>query len=350
MALDTGVYVTRNINLCTDSSQDCWSPLGTGLPGAPVTQLQALNYGSAAFLRASTYGRGLWQIPLLTAGVTPTSATLSPSTLTFANQAVNTLSSSQSVTLTNTGTITLTIGSIAVSQNFAQQNDCTQPLAPGATCSIQVSFAPSTTGALQGSLTVFANVPTGQVIASLSGTGLPAGNVVLLPTSLAFGSSLIGTPTAAQNLTISNTGGVSVHLQTPTTTGDFPITANTCGASLAPNSGCTVSIAFKPTAAGGRVGVFIISDDAGTQTAQLSGNGQAPATAVLSGTTLNFSQPQTVGTKSSPQQITLTNNGDISLTDIAIAVSGRLSRPRTTAAPSWSDTQAAPSRSPSCRP
>jgi hypothetical protein len=121
VALDTGVYVTRNINLCTDSSQDCWSPLGTGLPGAPVMQLQALNYGSAAFLRASTYGRGLWQVPLLTAGVTPTSATLSPSTLTFANQAVNTLSSSQSVTLTNTGTITLTIGSIAVSQNFAQQ-------------------------------------------------------------------------------------------------------------------------------------------------------------------------------------------------------------------------------------
>ena len=185
-----------------------------------------------------------------------------------------------------------------------------------------MSFAPSTTGALQGSLTVFANVPTGQVIASLFGTGLPARNVVLLPTSLAFGSSLIGTPTAAQNLTISNTGGVSVHLQAPTTTGDFPITANTCGASLAPNSGCTVSIAFKPTAAGGRVGVFIISDDAGTQTAQLSGNGQAPATAALSGTTLNFSQPQTVGTKSSPQQITLTNNGDISLTDIAIAVTG----------------------------
>ncbi len=322
VALDTGVYVTRNINLCTDSSQRCWSVYGTGLPAAPVTQLQAINYGSASLLRASTYGRGLWQIPLVTAGITPTSATLSPSTLTFANQAVNTVSNSQSVTVTNTGTITLTMSSIAVSQNFTQQNDCTQPLAPGGTCSIQVSFAPSTAGALQGSLTVFANVPTGQVTASLSGTGLPAGNVVLLPTSLAFGSSLIGTPTAAQNLTISNTGGVSVNLQTPTTTGDFPITANTCGASLAPNSGCTVSIIFNPTAAGGRAGVFTISDDAGTQTAQLSGNGQAPATAVLSGTSLNFSQPQTVGTKSSPQQITLTNNGDISLTDITIAVTG----------------------------
>jgi Abnormal spindle-like microcephaly-assoc'd, ASPM-SPD-2-Hydin len=160
------------------------------------------------------------------------------------------------------------------------------------------------------------------VTASLSGAGLPAGNIVLSPTSLAFGSSVIGTHTAAQNLTISNTGGVSITLQTPVTTGDFPITANTCGTSLAPNSGCTISIAFNPTAAGGRAGVFTISDDAGTQTAQLSGNGQAAATAILSGASLNFSQPQTVGTKSGPQQVTLTNNGDISLTDIAISVTG----------------------------
>jgi hypothetical protein len=322
VALDTGVYVTRNINLCTDSSQDCWSVLGTGLPGAPVTQLQAINYGSAALLRASTYGRGLWQIPLVTAGITPTSATLSPASLTFAGQAVNTLSSAESVTLTNTGTFTLTISSIAVSQNFVQQNNCALTLKPGDTCAIQVSFAPASTGALQGTLTVFANVPTGQVSASLSGTGLPAGNIVLSPTSLAFGSSIIGTKTAAQNLTISNTGGVSVTLQTPVTTGDFPITANTCGTSLAPNSGCTISIAFNPTAAGGRAGVFTISDDEGTQTAQLSGNGQATATAVLSGNSLNFSQPQMVGIKSGPQQVTLTNNGDVSLTDIAIGVTG----------------------------
>jgi hypothetical protein len=323
VALDTGVYVTRNINLCTDSSQNCWSVLGTGLPGAPVMQLQAINYGSStSLLRAATCGRGLWQIPLLTAGVATTAATLTPATLTFASQAVNTLGNSQSVTVTNTGAVTLTITSITASQNFAQQNNCTQPLSQGVTCTIQVSFAPAATGALQGVLTVFGNVSTGQVTASLSGTGLAAGNMVLSPTSLNFGNSLVGTPTAAQNITISNTGGIGVSLQAPVVTGDFQISANTCGASLAPNSGCTVSITFNPTVAGGRAGVFSIKDDSGTQIAQLSGNGQAAATAALSGTSLNFSQPQTVGTKSSQQQVTVTNNGDVSLTDIAIAVSG----------------------------
>ena len=322
VALDTGVYATRNINLCTDSAQNCWSPLGTGLPGAPVTQLQAINYGGASLLRAATYGRGIWEIPLLTAGLANSTATLSPSSLTFPSQAVGTQGSSQNVTVTNTGTVNLTITSIIVSQNFAQQNNCTQPVAPGGTCNIQASFAPGTTGALQGLLTVFGNLPSGQITTALSGTGLAAGNVVLSPVTLNFGNSLIGSPTPAQNITISNTGGVNVTLQTPVVTGDFQIGANTCGTALAPNFGCTVSVVFNPTAAGGRTGVFSISDSGGTQTVQLSGNGQAAATAVLSGTSLSFSQPQTVGTKSSTQPITLTNNGDVSLTDIAVSVSG----------------------------
>ncbi|HYK37560.1 choice-of-anchor D domain-containing protein [Alloacidobacterium sp.] len=322
VALDTGVYVTRNINQCIDSSQECWSVLGTGLPNAPVTELQALNYGSTSLLRASTYGRGIWEIPLLTAGSTPTTATLAPSTLTFASQAVNTTGASQNVTLTNTGTFTLTITSITVSTNFTEQDNCMQPLAPNGTCTIQISFAPTATGPLNEDLTVFGNLPAGQITASLSGTGLAADNIVLSPTSMNFGSSLIGTATAAQNITISNTGGVAVNLKSPSVTGDFQISANTCGPSLPPNFGCTVSIIFNPTVAGGRVGVFSITDDADTQTVQLSGNGQAAATAVLSGNNLNFSQPQTVGTKSSPQQVLLTNNGDVSLANISVAVSG----------------------------
>jgi hypothetical protein len=322
VALDTGVYVTRNINVCTASSQACWTPFGTGLPNAPVIQLSAFNEGSTSLLRAATYGRGIWQIPLATAGTPVSAATLSPTSLTFTSQQVNTVSGAQTVTVTNTSPVALTITSITASPNFADQNQCTQPLAQGATCIVQVSFAPTATGPLQGVLTVFGNVAGGQVTAALSGTGLAAGNIVVLPGSINFGNSIIGTATPAQNITISNTGGVSVGLQAPVVTGDFQVSANTCGTSLAPNYGCTVSVTFTPTAAGGRSGVLSIADDDGTQTVQLSGNGQAAATAVLSGTSLNFSQPQTVGTRSNPQQVTLTNNGDISLTDISIAVSG----------------------------
>jgi hypothetical protein len=322
IALDTGVYVTRNISLCADNLQSCWSAFGTGLPNAPVTQLLVFNYLNISQLRAATYGRGIWQVPLVTAGTLPTAATLNPGSLTFASQQVETTSSPQTVTVTNTGTHTLNITSITAGGDFSEQDNCTQPVAPGGTCSIQVSFTPAQTGLRQDVLTVFGNVPSGQVTASLSGTALAAGNMVLQPASLSFGNWLVGTTTTAQNVTISNTGGVSVSLRAFAATGDFQISANTCGTSLAPNFGCTVAITFTPTVAGPRIGVFSVTDDEGTQTVQLSGSGQAKPTAVLSTASLNFPTPQTIGTKSDSQQVTLTNNGDVSLTGIGIAVAG----------------------------
>ncbi|HEX3438618.1 MAG TPA: choice-of-anchor D domain-containing protein [Pseudacidobacterium sp.] len=322
VATDTGVYVTQNITLCTDTVNPCWSRLGTGLPYAPVTQLKYVNYSSTALLLASTYGRGIWQIPLLSAGTVATTASLTPSSLTFAAQQENTVSSAQTMTVTNTGTFTLTITSIATGADFSESDNCTQPLSPGATCAIQVSFAPQQTGTIQETLTVYGNLSGGQVAASLSGTGLNPGNVELLPGSLSFGNALVGTTTAAQNITISNTGGVSVNLQTPMVTGDFQISANTCGTSLAPNFGCTVAVVFAPKASGPRTGVFSIADSSGTQTVQLAGNGQMPATASVSPTNLNFSTPVIVGDKSSGQVVTLTNNGDVALSQIAISVTG----------------------------
>ena len=196
----------------------------------------------------------------------------------------------------------------------------------GGSCTISVTFTPTATGARSATLTVYLNVSGGQVTIPLSGTGIPGGAIVLAPTSLSFPVSpnpypLIGQTTAPQNVTISNTGGVSVNLQLPTVTGDFAIVANTCSASLASNYGCTVSVAFTPTVAGQRSGVFSITDDVGTQTATLSGIGLAPATDTISPTALSF--PATVvGTASTPQAVTLSNSGGSPLTSISVSVTG----------------------------
>ena len=64
-----------------------------------------------------------------------------------------------------------------------------------------------------------------------------------------------------------------------------------------------------------------LPDSAGTQTAQLTGNGLAPATDSLSPLNLSFG-PQVVGTQSQPQQVTLTNTGDQALQLIATGTSG----------------------------
>jgi hypothetical protein len=324
VAMDGGVYVTTEVASC--ASANCWSVYGTSLPNAPIVELavasaMATGDGRTGELRAATYGRGIWQIPLLTASTLVQPAmSLSPSALNFATQAVATASSPQTITVTNTGSVPLTVSQVATTGDFNETDNCTAaPIATNSNCAIEVSFLPTVTGSRSGVLTVYGNVSGGQATATLTGNASAAAAIVLTPVVLTFPSTVINATSALQNITISNTGASTVALQAPSITGDFKLTTNTCGASLGPSVGCTVSIAFIPTASGTRSGVFSITDGAGTQTASLSGIGTSPATDALSPLTLTFAAQQ-ITTASAVQQITLTNSGDLPLTLIAAQI------------------------------
>jgi len=325
VAMDTGVYVTTEIASC--ATANCWSVYGASLPNAPVVELavasaMATGDGRAGELRAATYGRGIWQIPLLTAGTFVQPAiSLSPTALNFATQAVATASAAQTITVTNTGSVLLTVSQVATTGDFNETDNCTAaPIAPNSTCAIQVSFLPTVTGSRSGVLTVYGNVSGGQATATLTGNASAAGAIVLTPVVLTFPSTVINATSALQDIAISNTSAGAIALQTPSITGDFKLTANTCGASLGTSAGCTVSVAFIPTASGTRSGIFSITDGAGTQTASLSGIGTSPATDALSPLALIFGAQQ-ITTASAAQQITLTNSGDLPLTLIAAQIS-----------------------------
>ncbi len=329
IALDTGVYATRSIATC--ASADCWDVYGTGLPNAPVTELAAATGmstgdGRTGELRASTYGRGIWQIPLLTAVAPAVPAiTLSSTAVTFPNQQAGTQSPSVTLTVTNSGNATLTVTSVTTTGDFAEAENCVgSPLAPSATCSVSVQFVPTGTGTRNGVLTVYGNVAGGQATATLTGVGTGAASVVLTPIAMSFASTPVGATTSAQNVTVSNTGGNSSNLQSITVNGDFTITANSCGSSLAPQTGCTISMEFAPTASGQRSGTLTVVDDVGTQVATLSGIGISPATDALAPLSLSF-PPQELGTASTPQQVRLTNTGGAALTLIAPLVTGDFS-------------------------
>ncbi len=324
VANDAGVFATQAINTCV--TQNCWSQLGTGLPDSPVTQLQAApglptGDGRVGVLRAGTYGRGLWEIPLLTAhNAQQPQLSASPSSLSFLSQPVGTQSNALAVTLLSFGNSPAVISSIAVTGDFVETDTCVGSSVPvGDNCTVSVRFAPTAQGGRSGLLTIYANVPGGQVTVALSGTGTAPAAVVLTPLQVSFGPTIVNQTAAAQILTISNTGGNPSALQVPTITGDFAIGANTCGNSLPSQVGCSISITFTPTASGTRSGVLTVVDSAGTQTAQLVGIGQSPATDTLSPTSLNFPAQQT-GTTSAKQQVTLTNAGDVPLTLIAAAI------------------------------
>src|SRR5579871_1767982 len=84
----------------------------------------------------------------------PPSLTLSTGTVSFPPQSQGSFSFPQSVSVTNTGGAALSISSITVTGDFAQTNSCGTSLAAGASCMIQVAFAPSTTGTRTGVLTI----------------------------------------------------------------------------------------------------------------------------------------------------------------------------------------------------
>ena len=322
VATDAGVYSTRQISSCTFGPNNCWSVFGTGLPYAPVTQLNASSASSSPnVLVAATYGRGIWQIPLWTAGMELTTATIDSSSLTFAPQVMGTASPTRTITVTNKGGIALAVTSITADAPFSKSDNCVgRAVNEGGSCTIQVVFAPDHVGEISGKLTVLANVPGGRIDVALAGTGSPAGSVKLSPGILDFGQVAIGKSSAWFNVTLENATSVTVPLTSITASAPFRVAADPCSPALAANSACAVSVEFDPTQAGQATGTLGVIDYVGNQTVFLKGTGAVAATDTLSASSLVFSSTP-VGQESSPSIVTLSNTGDMPLNAITAAAS-----------------------------
>ncbi len=261
-------------------------------------------------------------------GTTAPFVSLSPTSLGFGNQLLNSASAAQSVTLTNTGSAALTITSIAASGDFSQTNTCGATVAVAGTCAISVKFTPSATGSRTGSISVTDNASGSPHTVSLTGTGT-APLVSLAPTSLSFGNQLLNTASAAQSVTLTNTGSAALTITGIAASGDFSQT-NTCGGSVAAAGTCTISVTFTPTAAGSRTGTISVTDNASgsPQTVTLAGTGTTAPAVSFSPTGLSFgNQPLT--TTSAAQVVTLTNTGSAALTITTVAASGDFSQTNT---------------------
>ncbi|HEX6771146.1 MAG TPA: choice-of-anchor D domain-containing protein, partial [Acidobacteriaceae bacterium] len=324
LGTDIGVYVTTSITQCGDITQNCWSLYGAGLPPVRVTTLNAVDSSGETWLRAGTKGRGVWQAELASIAIktSTASATITPTPLNFAPQAVGSTSASETLTVRNTGLTNLTLGPPSITNSdFVVNSGCPASLAAGASCGMSIVFAPTAVGQRSATLTIAANVDNGSLSADLEGVGTQPAAIVLTPLRMDFGSVRIGQTSAVQYLTVANTGSNPAGLKPLTISGPFSLSANTCGNSLAANTSCTVGIVFTPTISGAASGSLVAADDAGIQTALLSGNGQTGPTDTLSATSLIFSE-QAIGTTSAAQQVTVTNTGDGALTNIKVQVTG----------------------------
>ena len=268
---------------------------------------------------------GTQNIALSGAG-TAAGVTLTPSNLTFGSTVIGTTATAQSVTLTNTGTSSLSITALAASGDFALDAGSTcsisTPVAAGNTCTIAATFTPTATGVRTGVVTITDNASGGAQIIALTGTGTAPG-VTLAPSSLTFGSTVVGTTTAVQSVTLNNTGTSALTISALAASGDFALDpSTTCSTSspVAASGTCTIAVTFSPTAIGSRTGTVTISDNAGggTQTITLSGSGTAPGVS-LNPSSLTFGNTL-VGATSAAQSVTLTNTGSSPLTIVSKSV------------------------------
>ena len=117
-----------------------------------------------------------------------------------------------------------------------------------------------------------ARTPTATATATVSATPTAtatAGALSVSPAKLKFNAQKVRTTSRARILKVTNEGAAAVSFTGMPITGDFAQT-NTCGASVAGRGSCTISVTFKPTAAGKRTGNLPLA----RQRQQQSTNGQ----------------------------------------------------------------------------
>ena len=201
------------------------------------------------------------------------SVSLSPASLEYSAQAVGSTSQPQTVLLRNMGSSILSILSIKISADFAETDNCGSSVPAAGSCAFSVTFIPAAGGLRSGSILVQDNAAGSPHLINLNGSGSGA-VVTLTPTSVAFPAQPVGTSSAAQAVTLTNSGSASLNISSLQVTGDFLQTDN-CPTALTSGSSCTINITFTPTASGTRSAALTISDDAAgnSQTVPLTGTG-----------------------------------------------------------------------------
>ena len=230
----------------------------TALVGAPWHEIGSNQRQGAAYVWLSA-----------------TTVMLSPTSLSFGNEPVNVTSVAKTVTLKNLGNSSLYVNSLTASTNFAvASTTCSAPLGVGKTCKASVTFTPSQPYSMSGTLSFNISALGNPLAVALWGQG--AQPAALTPPSATYAKQAVGTTSAAKTFILINNQTVPLTGIAISASGDFAVSATTCGTSLAAKARCTIGVRFTPTATGTRTGQLSVSDSASNspQTSNLTGTGK----------------------------------------------------------------------------
>jgi hypothetical protein len=268
-----GPVVTQGTVAATDAIGNY--PFGVGVT-VPGTYTFAASYPGDKNFAAATATTSV-----VVAGVAQ--ILFSPTSVSFPPVNVGATATPVTVTLTNNGSLTLNISSIAIQgAGFAKTGTtCGATLAVRATCTVSVSFTASAPGVVYGSI-VINLAGFAQQTLQLTGTGLGA-IASLSASSLTFADQAVGTTVVKPaTIVLLNTGNLplSVSGVTGNAPSDFQVTDINCLASSPLQAGayCSISVFFHPQIAGSRTGLVTVTtaDKSSPNTVTLQGNGLNP--------------------------------------------------------------------------
>ncbi len=233
---------------------------------------------------------------------------------------------SKALHFTNIGIDPVTVSSVAVvgpnaSQFVVAGNTCNVALGQDVVCTVDVDFKPTTAGDKTASIELRAANGTVLATTALTGHGVAVAappRATLGTASLTFAAQRVGTTSASQSVTVTNTGGAPLTVTGAALTGAgagaYTATPAAGCASVNPTQSCQVAVTFKPTATGAATATLTVrsNDPAATApTVALTGTGTS-SVITLKNTTLALGNVKTgaVATKT----VTLTNTGTATLT------------------------------------
>ena len=269
------------------------------------------------------------QINLVVSGSAATPAlALAPSSLSWGSVPAGGSGGVQSVTLTNTGTMPVTINSIATPLNppfVPGGGTCAAPpftLAAGASCSLAYDFKPTAAGTFSSSPQISSNAPAGPTDVLLSGAAVAATApaLTIAPTNLSWTNVAVGAVGAALSATLTNTGTAPLTVNSISAASPpFAANGGTCAAppfTLAAGAGCSLAYRFKPTAAGGFSSTVSVGSNAPGGSTSFGLNGTAVATApalAIAPASLSWGSVP-VGDSGGTKTVVLGNTGNATLT------------------------------------
>ena len=250
---------------------------------------------------------------------------ISPASVNFSNVTVG-QTSSQSVTLTNSGNQSLTINLATLSGADFGMSGLALPktIAAGANIQFSVSFRPTSTASETGSIVFTDNAADSPQTLVLTGSALANGSTLSVnPGSFNFNNVAVNS-SSQQTFTLTNSGNVTVTINNVSTTGGgFSSAGLASGQQIAAGATTMFTATFAPTTPGAASGTVTITSNATnpTLTIPLSGTGTQGALSA-SPASINFGAVLEGASASVPVKLTNTGTSAVSITAHSITGAG----------------------------